>query len=69
MGYMVAMGPCYGCGRIFGFNSELVPSIPDEHGIWQPICRDCVERANVIRQERGLAPIQVLPGAYEGEEV
>lgn len=27
-GEFIGMGPCYGCGRIFKFNPETVPSIP-----------------------------------------
>lgn len=54
-----------------GFNPHLVPSIV-VNGTREPLCRPCVEAANPRRVARGLAPIAVLPGAYEpaveGEE-
>lgn len=64
MGYMMAMGPCLACGRLFGFNPERVPSFQGE-----PICRDCVDRVNVKKAELGLPLIHVLPGAYDETEV
>lgn len=75
-GFMVVMGECYGCGRVFTFNADLVPSIrvnaqnvPDPNAPARPVCRDCVERANPRRIANGLPPIEVLSGAYEAEEV
>lgn len=67
MGYMVAMGECFACKRIFSFNADLVPSIAIE-GVRQPICLDCVNRANLKRQATGMPLIVPLPGAYEAEE-
>lgn len=66
-GYDFAVGPCFGCGRLFGFSAELVPSLIVK-GKRQPICRDCVERVNPLRAERGLDPIMILRGAYDPEE-
>lgn len=68
MGYMLAMGRCYSCGQLFSFAPDLVPSIRDRDGVKQPICRACIEYANPERIKRGLAPIEILPGAYEPEE-
>jgi hypothetical protein len=69
-GYMMALGPCYGCGRLFEFNPERVPSIRSPAtGAKEPICRECVDHANPQRVQNGLAPIVPLPGAYEPEEV
>ena len=68
MAYMFCSGPCIGCGRLFSFNPDLVPSAI-VNGTREPICRDCVSRANPLRKEKGLAEIQVLPGAYEPQEV
>jgi hypothetical protein len=67
MAWMSVMGACYACNRIFSFNADLVPSIPID-GVRQPICQDCVDRANVTRKLNGLEPIVPLPGAYEPEE-
>jgi len=71
-GYAIAMGPCYGCGQIFGYNPHRVPSIrvgPDElfspTGERKPICRSCVDRANPVRRANGLEPITVYPDSYE----
>lgn len=69
MGYMSAMGHCFGCGRLFSFNPDRVPSITPPGGSREPICRECVALANPKRIANGLAPIVVQPGAYEAEEV
>jgi hypothetical protein len=68
MGYMYVIGNCFGCGNRFTFNADKVPSIPI-NGVREPVCATCVERANPMREANGLAPIVVLPGAYEPEEV
>jgi len=70
MGYALCMSACYGCGRVFSYNPHLVPSITPPAGrpgagTRQPICETCVTRANPIRVANGLAPIQILDGAYE----
>lgn len=71
-GHAIVMSPCFGCGRVFGYNPHKVPSIrvnsrgeSSPTGSREPICEVCVERANVQRAENGLDPIVVLPGAYE----
>jgi hypothetical protein len=64
MGYAIALGPCVGCGRVFGFNPHRVPSVI-VNGEREPICRDCVERSNPARIANGLEPIAILPDAYE----
>jgi len=76
MSYMFVMAPCIVCGNPFSFNPELVPSVrvnahgkPDPNGKREGICRDCVERGNEVRKERGMPPIEILPGAYEAQEV
>ena len=68
MGWMVAISACFGCGRPFSYNPDLVPSIVVE-GVRQPICGNCVELANPRRVANGLDPIEVLPGAYTEQEV
>jgi hypothetical protein len=68
MGYMYVIGNCFGCGNRFTFNADKVPSIPI-NGVREPVCANCVERANLMREANGLDPIVVLPGAYEPEEV
>lgn len=68
MAYMSVMGYCIGCGKLFTFNANLVPSVR-VNGRREPICRDCVEIANPKRVANGLEPIEILPGAYEPEEV
>lgn len=65
MGYALAMGACIGCGRMFAFNPVRVPSIR-VNGSREPICADCVARANPLRIANGLEPIVPAPDAYEG---
>jgi len=65
MGYVFLTAPCYGCGELFSFHPHRVPSIVID-GRREPICADCVARANPKRIARGLPPIVPLPGAYEG---
>jgi hypothetical protein len=67
MGYATCFATCINCYRLFSFNPNLVPSI-SINGVREPICRSCVDRANPIRVAKGLEPINILPGAYEGAE-
>lgn len=68
MGYLMAMGPCYGCGEVIAFNPERVPSVSID-GHLHPICRECVARINPMREANGLPPVVLLPGAYDPEQV
>lgn len=68
-GYMWAIGPCWSCRRIFGFDPDLVPSlIPPGRTEKEAICRTCMDRANAIRASRGEPPHEILPGAYADED-
>ena len=76
MAYMFCTAACFGCGCLFTFNPELVPSIsvnavgqPDPAGHREPVCRNCIERANPRRIANGLEPIYAPAGAYEPQEV
>jgi len=64
MGYVMIFGACISCRRTFGFNPSWVPSV-FVNGKREPVCRDCVERANPLRVENGLEPIRIHPEAYE----
>lgn len=68
MAYMIVIGSCYGCRRVFQFNADHVPAVVI-NGEREPICRECVERANPRRIANGLPPIEILPDAYEAQEV
>jgi hypothetical protein len=68
MGYMIAFGPCVGCGLVFGFNPHRVPSSSAVTGERAPICRTCIERINPLRKRHGLPPIVPAPDAYEPAE-
>lgn len=68
MPWMIVYGPCWSCHRMFTFSAERVPSLLVD-GEREPLCRSCVERANVLRADKGLEPIVVLPGAYDEDEV
>jgi hypothetical protein len=66
MGYALAHGACFGCGRIFSYNPVRVPSITSpKTGSREPICQACVDRANPRRIANGLPPIVPHPEAYE----
>jgi hypothetical protein len=64
MGYVMAMGTCVSCRQPFSFNPHKVPSVV-VNGYREPICKACVDKANPQRVANGLAPINVLPDAYE----
>ena len=64
MGYAMMVGPCIGCGHIFGFNPMRVPSVR-VNGVREPICLACVTLANEKRKELGLEPFVIKPDAYE----
>jgi hypothetical protein len=64
MGYVTAMAPCIGCGRLFSFNPVHVPSII-VNGRREPVCRPCVDRVNPGRKAHGLEPIVPLDDAYD----
>ena len=34
----------------------------------EPICRECIEKANPLRHENGLEEVVIHPMAYEPEE-
>jgi hypothetical protein len=63
-GYAIAMSPCIGCGRLFGYNPLRVPSLTWK-GTREPICQDCVTRINPRRIANGLPPIVPADDAYE----
>lgn len=65
---MMVMSACFGCGRLFTYNAERVPSIVMD-GTREPICADCVAEANRLRAIYSFEPIRILPGAYDPEEV
>lgn len=70
MSFMMAFGPCWACGRPFGFNPEKVPSVRDpETGEKEPVCQRCMDAANVERGKRGIPELEIHPNAYGPEEV
>lgn len=64
MGYVIMFGTCIGCGRPFAFNPHRVPSVR-VNGVREPVCRECIERVNAIRKEKGLEPFEIPADAYE----
>ena len=64
MGYALVIGSCYTCGRTFSFNPVRVPSIRDDKGVRQPVCKSCIDRANPQRIANGLPPITYSEDAY-----
>jgi hypothetical protein len=67
MGYYTMYGACLVCHRLFTFNPMRVPSIR-VNGIRQPVCLDCMTRANDVRQAKGLDPLPILDGAYDAAD-
>lgn len=55
---------CFGCRKLFNFHPNHVPSVlvNEER---EPICRDCVERVNPLRKDKGLEPIEIDARAYD----
>lgn len=65
-GWAIAMGPCFGCGRVFGFHPHHVPSFPHpDTGEREPVCGECMAEVNRRRVARGDAPWPIHPDAYE----
>lgn len=67
MAWMFLTANCAACGKVFTCNPDLVP-VAVVDGERLPICKECVEKANPIREEKGLPPIQVYPDSYEPQE-
>jgi hypothetical protein len=69
-GFMYVLCFCYTCHREIWVNPERCPSLPaalTTTGTKEPVCRTCIEIANPKRIANGLAPIEILPDAYEPE--
>jgi len=64
MGYVIAQGLCWVCGRPFAFNPMKVPSMRQEDGRKEPVCLDCMTKANLTRKKNGMAPLPIAPDAY-----
>lgn len=65
MGYAHAYSACFGCGQVFAYNPKCVPSIRDpKTNEREPVCPNCVTRANIARARNGLDPIVPHPDAY-----
>ena len=60
--------PSIGIDPEHGVPADMVPPAEVEAAmlrrVQEPICRNCLDRANELRAERGEEPIYVLPGAY-----
>jgi hypothetical protein len=63
---VMAMAPCYVCGRTFMFNPHAVPSIrrPGDD-VRMPVCRNCVTVINEERVAAGEAPFTIRRDAYD----
>ncbi len=64
MGYAIMYGTCICCHKPFSFNPNFVPSIRINKEK-EPICKECINKANPIRIEKGLEPIIIHPEAYK----
>lgn len=68
MAWMIVHGHCINCGYLFSFNPELVPSIRVK-GEREPVCKDCITRANEARKLAGHSLFWIHPDAYGPQEV
>ena len=64
MPYAMLYGNCGACGKGFGCNHNLVPSLWHE-GNQLIFCEPCVNEANIERSKNGLDPIEIKAGAYD----
>lgn len=64
-GYVQVIGPCIVCGQVFAYNPHRVPSTSLLTGKREPVCENCMVRINAKRHTMGLAPHEILEGAYE----
>jgi hypothetical protein len=64
MGYALVYGFCCICNQSMTFNPVHVPSVRIEDKR-EPVCKSCIEKANVVRKEKSLEPISLLPDAYD----
>lgn len=62
-GYAFMIGDCIACHRPFTFNPVHVPSIR-VNGKREPVCKGCVDLANVEREKLGNPPLTYHPDAY-----
>ena len=60
MAYVTVTGSCFACKKLFCFHPNKVVSLNGE-----PICKECVDKANPIRKEKGLPPITYASDAYQ----
>jgi hypothetical protein len=63
-GFVMCIAGCYSCKQVFEFNPHFVPSIRID-GEREPICRSCMNRANMIRVAKGEPAHPIHPEAYE----
>ena len=68
MGYAFVMGYCFTCGGFMTFNPVRVPSIRDANGVRQPVCKGCIDRANIERAKTNMPPLTHAEDAYEACE-
>jgi hypothetical protein len=66
--WMIVLGECAACGRLFGFSPSRVPSVRIG-GEREPVCRDCMGMLNARRVEAGMRPWRIHPEAYAPDPV
>jgi hypothetical protein len=67
MAHLSEIGECFICHKTVSFHPDRVARIHiDDYR--KPICRECVESANLRRKANGGEPIRIVPGAYDPQE-
>ena len=66
-GWVTVTSACFGCKQPFSYNPHRVPSFRPNgpSSPREPVCENCMSRANAVRVERGESPHPIRPGAYE----
>lgn len=64
-GYVYIMGQCHGCKKMFSFHPNKVPSVR-VNGVREPFCKQCIDAANIKRDEIGMTALTYADDAYEG---
>lgn len=75
MGYIFISGFCALCGRLFSANPRKVITVRvstvngkvvgNPNAEAKPVCRDCAERLNAVREQVGQPPFPIANDAYE----
>ena len=64
---LYTIGNCYHCNVKIMYLPSKVPTMPSrelDSKVRHPVCKDCVEKMNKVRVDRGLKPVLYYLDAY-----